>query len=371
MFKKLREKAKGATTVDEPEPRGVPSAPTEEPLAPTAPETEPTSSTSPEPSSTAAPADKKKVNPWKLVDEYKAKNKDLESKILESEKRAIPEPQWKEMQTKLEQREKRLSELEEEIRYVNYAKSTEFKEKYDAPYKKAWTRAMSELDGVMVQEGEEERAINAEDILEVANLPLAKAKMLAQEKFGDFAPEVLANARDIRKLYDEQASALENAKKVAGEREQTQAQQMTEMRGSLVKDWNEFNQKAQSHEKFGVYFKPVEGDTDGNQRLAKGFELADRAFSENPMTPGLTTEQRKSIIERHAVVRNRAAAFGRLVAQNQAHQARIAELTKELEQYRGSEPDASGRTPPPNDNNKPGTAMDRLTQELRKRAKQI
>lgn len=365
MFDKLREKTTGPP-IDSPPDDAVPSPPKESGNTPE--EDTPPSPTPPEPTTTTTAPDKKKVNPWKLIDEYKSKTKELESKILEAEKRGIPEAQWKDMQTKLEQREKRLTELEGEIRYVNYSKSTEFKEKYEEPYKKAWGRALTELDGVMIQEGEGERAITADDILEVANLPLAKAKALANEKFGDFAPEVLANAREIKKLYDEQSTALENQRKAADEREKTMAATNSQLASTIVKDWNDFNEKIQSHEKFGVYFKPVEGDTDGNQRLAKGFELADRAFSENPAAPGLTTEQRKSIIERHAVIRNRAAAFGRLVAQNGQKSARIAELEKELAQYKGSEPDASGRQPPPSDA-KPGTAMSRMAEELRKRAK--
>jgi hypothetical protein len=364
LFKKLSEKAK-PMAVDEPAPAPAPSKSATE-----APEAEPSTSPPSPPESTEATAapDKKKVNPWKLIDEYKAKAKELESRILESEKRAIPEAQWKDMQTKLEERQKKLDELEGEIRYVNYSKSDEFKQKYEEPYKKAWSRAMSELDGIMVQEGEGERAISADDILEVANMPLAKAKMLAQEKFGDFAPEVLANAREIRKLYDEQATALDGQRKASEEREKTRAAESTQLRSSIVKDWNEFNERVQSHDKYGPYFRPVEGDTDGNQRLAKGFELADRAFSENPAAAGLTTEQRKSIIERHAVVRNRCAAFGRLVAREQQKDSRIAELEKELAQYKGSEPDAAGRQPPV-EPAKPGSAMSRLSADLRKIAK--
>ena len=115
-------------------------------------------------------------------------------------------------------------------------------------------------------------------------------------------------------------------------------------------------------------FTPVDGDQEGNQRLAKGFELADRAFSENPLN-AKDGEERKAIVARHAAVRNRAAAFGRLVLMNTKAEARIAELTSELAKYKGSEPPAGGATPAPKTNGQPTSAMGRMMSELEKRAK--
>jgi hypothetical protein len=96
-------------------------------------------------------------------------------------------------------------------------------------------------------------------------------------------------------------------------------------------------------EKNGPFFKPVEGDEHWNQRLAKGFELVDRAFAENPLDPNLTSEQRAAVVRRHAAVRNRAAAFGPLKYKVSQLETKVAELTKELEQFKGSTPTVGDR----------------------------
>ena len=56
----------------------------------------------------------------------------------------------------------------------------------------------------------------------------------------------------------------------------------------------------------------------------------------------ISTEERRAIIKRHAAVRNRAAAFGRLVYDLKKASDEVAELKKELSRYRGSEPPTGG-----------------------------
>lgn len=321
----------------------------------------------------ADPKEKGKVNPWKLVDEYKAKLATAEARVLETEKRAVPEADWKKTQETLTQREKRLNELEEEIRYVNYSKSEEFKTKYQQPYEKQWQRTMSELGELTVETADGgTRPLAANDILDLVNAPLGKAHEMAVERFGDLAPEVMAHRKEIRKLFDEQSSALEEARKNGAEREKTnsekQQREYGEMSTGIKETWSKANEEITADPKHGVHFTPIEGDQEGNLRLAKGFELADRAFSENPLANGLSNEQRQAIVRRHAAVRNRAAAFGRLTYQNAQAKARIADLEKQLAEYKGSEPPAGGTLPTKNGGEKQ-TGMGRLMGELRKLAK--
>lgn len=316
---------------------------------------------------------KPKVNPWKLYEEAKKKIQEYEGKIAEVEKRAIPEDKWKSTQETLAQKEARLKELEEEIRYVNYSKSDEFKQKYQVPYDAAWKRAMSELKELAIETGEgQTRPMEPADILSLVNKSLPEARKEAVEKFGDFAEDVMAHRKEIRRLFDEQSAALEQAKLdgESREKQKTEAAQkeMGELGGVVKDQWAKANEAAQADEKYGTYFKPIEGDEQGNQRLAKGFELADRAFSENPFAKGLTTEQRNAIVQRHAAVRNRCAAFGRLVFQNQSKDAEIAELKKQLAEFSGVEPPADGGNKQPAQPVKTG-GMTGVLAELRKRAK--
>jgi len=352
------------------------------------PEPEPTKSAAPKENdspvegdeSTAVPPDgkpstdpKKKVNPWKLVDDYKAKIKAKEAELAELGKRAIPEDKWKSVNETLAQKESRLKELEEEIRYVNYSKSDEFKTKYQKPYDDAWKRAMSELGELTVETADgNSRPVEPKDILELVNMPLGQAHASAVEKFGELAPEVMAQRKEIRKLWDDQAAALEQSRTDGEAREkrtsEARQKEIGEMTTGLKDQWTKANESAAADPKYGTFFKPIDGDEQGNQRLAKGFELADRAFSENPLASGLTPEQRNAIVQRHAAVRNRCAAFGRLVYQNQTKDARVKELEAQLAEYNGTEPPADGvaRTNSPA---APAKGMDGVLAELRKRAK--
>lgn len=311
-------------------------------------------------------ADKKKVNPWKLVEEYKTKLAAKEKEVLETSKRAIDPAKWKEYEEKLAATAKRNEELEQHIRYVDYSKSKEFQEKYQAPYDAAWKRAMSELGELTVEtEAGEVRSIQPTDILDLVNLTLPEARARAVELYGDFANDVMQHRKEIRNLYDQQAGALEEARKSGVERTQKQQEEFTarqqQMSAEIRETWTKANEEATAHEKYGKFFKPIEGDQDGNQRLAKGFELADRAFSENPMN-AKTPEERKAIVQRHAAIRNRAAAYGRVVKWLEERDATITELKEKLAQYTDGEPESAGRKP--NTEKKVGSAKDSMWEKL-------
>lgn len=331
--------------------------------------------------SAAGKDDKKpKVKPWDLLKAEKATRAELEKKLAETEKRAIPEAKWKERETEFEAVKKRAAELEEEIRYVNYSKSKEFQEKYQAPYRAAWDRAMGELGELQITETNadgdsvaEPRAVTPNDILELVNMPLGKAFEAARAKFGDIAPEVMAHRKEIRKLADEQGMALETARKSTGEREKEmtakQQKEQSEVTEHIRTTWTKVNDEVTADPKYGKFFTPVDGDQEGNQRLAKGYEMADRAFSENPAAPGLTGEQRAAIVKRHAAVRNRSAAFGRAVYENGKKDIRIAELEKIVAEYKGSEPNRDGSKKPSQPVKR--SAKEGLFDELRKLAKNV
>ncbi len=364
--------APAAPAPKEPDEKGKPAKPAS-PVE-VSEEEEPAAGDSKDGAAAAAPSDpKKKPSPWKIVEELKAKRAELEAKLLEMEKRAIPEDKWKATQETLTAKENRLAELEEEIKFVNYQKSEPYK-KMQAEYEGAWSRAVSSLSEIQVEtEGGNSRPMNAEDILELVNASDVKAKKLAIEKYGDMEGLVMQHRDKIRQLFEHQASEEQKARSEGSDREkaQTEKQQREfgELAGVVKETWSKANSDITADPKYGQFFTPVDGDEQGNQRLAKGFELADRAFSENPTAPGLTKEQRQEIVKRHAAVRNRAAAFGKLVYMNQQKDTRIAELQKLVDEYKGSEPDTSG-SKPNGGNGEKRTTMSGVLEDLRKRAKQ-
>jgi hypothetical protein len=165
------------------------------------------------------------------------------------------------------------------------------------------------------------------------------------------ANDVMNHRNKIRELFDEQSSALEQARKDGSTREQAQREQwqgqLKEVQKVVMDGWKASNEKAMADPNVSRFLKPVEGDVEWNSRLEKATKLADQAFSENAMTPGLTPEKRAEIVERHAAVRNRAIAYSMLRYENTKHEALIKELQEELKGFKASEPPAAGSTPPP------------------------
>lgn len=327
---------------------------------------------------TTTPADKKggKVSPWKLVDDYKARLTKAEKDLADTKAQIVPEQERKSFQARTESSEKRVKELEDEIRHVNYSKSAEFQEKYQKPYNKAWNRAMAEVSEITLTDPKtnEVRAVTAADILQLVNLPLGRAQDISDELFGKFSNTVMGHRKEIRTLFDAQNEALEEAKNNSGLREQQQKEQfertISTIKEQVSKLWQESNQQAIADEQHGSFFKPREGDEEWNTRLEKGFALVYDAFSHNPMAPNLTAEQRADVVRKHSAVLNRAASWGALRFENNRLNSKIKELETALAGYKKSTPSAGGTTQP-NGSVEPSSSIDRMQARLQKVARPI
>lgn len=379
MVDRLMAKAKDANGAVEPKPV-EPAKPTEPPKAevkPTEPpkaEAKPTEPTEPKPGEEPIdPKTKEKINPWRLVDEHKARVKALEQQLEETKKKLPDEAATKSREERMAQIEKRAQELEDEIRYVNYSKSQEFVDKYQKPYEQQWSKTMSELSEIVVLDGESERPVAATDILELVNLPLGKAREIANEKFGDFADDVMQHRKEIRALFENQQKALDDAKKSGMTREQQQREQWTakqqEIQNSVKSVWEKANEAAKSNPEVGKIFQTDEADAEGNAKLESGYKFVDEALAMNPFDPKLTNEQRAKVVEMQAAVRNRAAAFGKLRATIAKIEASRAALEAELAQYKQSVPPNGGSRPAASGSTGRVSAMQAMTQRLQARAK--
>lgn len=369
MFEDLRKRAgaQPAPKTDEPPKQVAPEPKTDEGTAPT--ETPPEAT-----DVSTAPEKKGKVSPWKLVDEHKAARLKAEMELADLRKTMVEPSKAKEIEEKYSAAEKRLQELEQEIRFVNYAKSKEYQEKYEAPYQAAWKKAMSDLGELTLQDpvSGQERPLEPRDILSLVNMDLRSARTKAVELYGEFADDVMAHRKEIRNLFEAQHQALEEARKGGAERDAQLAKQRQEQVESMVKEitatWSEANQRAVSDERFGKFLKPIDGDEEGNRRLAKGFEMSDRAFRVSPLDPDLTAEQRADVIRLHAAVRNRSAAFGRIAYHNAQLEAKIAALTDELNKFKNAQP-GTGASRPTDKPGTPASARDSVFAALRARAR--
>lgn len=346
---RLSQSLRAKAGVAEPAPAAAPAPHEPEPNAepPAAPpESTPPAVTKPAATTPEVPGTKEKVNPWKLVDNYKGKIAALEKQL--SEAGTVPQEKTKEYLTQIETLTKRNEELENEIRFVNYEKHPEFQEKYNKPYEAAWKRALSELSEITIADPETNtpRQATAQDLWQLLTVPLTKARELANQYFGDFADDIMGYRKEIKGLLDARQDALKQAKEAGANRDKAQqeihSKHEQELSQFIKENWDKSVQAISTHEKYGRFVAPVEGDEDGNKRLEKGYALVDEALSQNPKDPRLSPEQRAAVIRKHASVRARAAAFGRLAATVQRLETEKAALEAELGQYRESTPPTSG-----------------------------
>lgn len=320
-----------------------------------------------------AKAGKQKINPWKLADEHKARAAALEKEVLELKKLGVSAEARKAEIAEMEAVKQKAKELEDHIRFVDYQASDEYKQKYEKPYEQQWVTAMKELKGVTMTDGQgDSREIAPQDLLDLVNMPLAKARQVANETFGDFADDVMQHRSEIRRLYEARSEALANAKKEGVEKSQTFQKQSQEKTEALTTEVRSVYEKAvnafSSDPKMAEFFKPIDGDDDANTALEKGYAMVERAFSVNPLDPNLTPEQRASIVKLHAAVRHRSAGFGRarylLAKERAAHQATL----KKLQQYESTVPNRGGGTPAAPGLPAGGSKLEQMQSRLAQRA---
>ncbi len=277
------------------------------------------------------------------------KTKDAEITKLKTELKQAQEaprndPEKKLLAEKFEASEKKRQALEQELRVVAYQKSEEFVEKYDKPWNEAWEQASTELSELMIeQEDGSARVATVKDLQALLHLPPVEARKFAKAAFGEAADEVMAHYRKLKDLSAKHTKALaDSAKNAETFHKEREAKTVAERQKEYA-TWTEANKTWP--EKFPSFFAPKEGDEQGNALLAKGYEMADKAFSSNG---NMSPEER---VKLHAEVRNKAAAFPRVALDLKRARARIKELEASLAQFEESEPKSGdggrGRTVKP------------------------
>lgn len=280
-----------------------------------------------------------KASPWKLVESYKKANAQLQQEIADLRTSIKPGELPKEFQEKFDATEARNKALEDEIRHVNYSMSKEFVETYQKPYEEAWTNAIADLKELVITNDDgSSRTATAQDLIALSNMPLGQARATAKAWFGDSADDVMSHRRTIRDLSDKQTKALEDSKKNGSERDQQRTAEMQAKQKARAEEhskvWNAVN--AEAAEKY-EYLRPVEGETERNEKLEKATKFVDETFKKN-VNQAKTQEERDQIIKAHAALRNRAIGFSVLKHENSALRSEIETLKKSLEEFQGSEP---------------------------------
>jgi len=371
------------------DPTAAPAAPAADPnpADPPAPAPKPADPKPADPVPTDPPAtkpgdppdpDRTKTKPdksfWQAYDSWKSRAIKAEEGLAKAASVPLAEGEKKSLEERVSKAEARAQELEEHIRFVDYSKSSEFKTKYETPYVQAWQRAMSDLSEISVKDPQtgQQRSAEPRDMQVLLNMSLGEARTFAEEMFGPFANDVMNYRKEIKSLNDAQNNALEEARK-SGETRQKElsdrsSQQLAVIQSEIKTTWERENEAALANKEHGEFFKPIEGNEEVNNRLKKGFEMVDRAFTLNPSDPKLTPQQRADVVRLHAAVRNRAAAYGRLVFELKGLRAKLAEANKKIEGYQTSAPATSGRGGSPEAPTTGKSARERMFSELEKLA---
>lgn len=243
------------------------------------------------------------------------------------------------------QLKKRMEEIDQDMRYLDYTRSQEFKDKFEKPLQNALADAYEEIKefGVQQEDGTV-RVATERDFNEILAATPEQVRRLAKDKFGEYANDVLAMRRrvvDIRRAADRESSKYREESKTRESQRLAKEVQDRELQDKL---WQKANSEVVT--KYPQYFGKVEGDEELNTALQKGYELVKLAHD-----PNLSLEER---IERRAVGLHKQAAFGAM----QIRLKRALDRTKELEaivaEYEKSEPgegkvpSTSGETRPTN-----------------------
>lgn len=303
----------------------------------------------------------------RVRNELEPQIKQLQAKIQEYESNAPAVP--KEFADKMAAVEKRNSELEQHMRFVDYSKSKEYQEQFWNPYVKQWQTSLRELKGLQMRLPQKDevtgeakyREITEQDIQYLATLDPAVRRQEVKQLFPDDAQEVMRHINEISRLFDASQDALSHARTNAesySKQQALQQQQWQQQHASLWKSTNEaFAQK------YPERFAPTDGDTEGNQWLDRGKALADLVFAPQDLTPeaiALLPKAFREVVQAdrpfgdrertmlYSIIRNKAMNHDRLEYRMHKLQAENAELKKSLEEYEKSTPDnvpAGSKTP--------------------------
>jgi hypothetical protein len=364
----------------EPKPKAEVKPPVDTTAVEDTPVTDPTPSETPKPAE-VVPSKVKKPADF-LRDElgrWKSKAEAYEQEISKL-KTPVENPEIKSLTEKFESEAKARKAIEDELRFVNYERHPEYKEKYQKPLTDSWNNGRAEMLDLKVLEKKNEmdevirpaRRATAEDFDAIMNLPTAQALDLIDDLFGQGAANHTAAAarKEVIGKVKAAEQALEDHRKNGSEREKA----ALEAHGKLVKEvgqmWDAHIKPEAVPDSHKAFILPKEGDAEGNAMLENGYKRYDEVANIDARNPHLSTEQRKEIISRAAAMRHRAASQPRLVHWLKQRDARIAELEESLKAFEASEPGAGDGKTAADEVAAGGSTMDQAMSALERRAKQ-
>ncbi len=270
-------------------------------------------------------------------DDFAAKVSELERARSEGTRKEVEEA-TKSLKAEMDSIRKNAEELDTEVRYLNYTRSGEYKQKYETPLREAWQTALGDIDGIRVTDADgTERDASHHDIMAILNVPVAKAAIIAQETFGPAAPEIMAHRRRLLELTQSRDKSIAEWKEKGAQREVERSKQL-EGRQSRSRELfeSQFSDYEKSHPQL---FGREDGDDDGNKLLDESDRLIRIALKGEGVDADMGYEDKVDLITKaQAQVALRARAYGRERLRVIRLQQKVAELEKKVGKVRSSEP---------------------------------
>ncbi len=174
------------------------------------------------------------------------------------------------------------------------------------------------------------------------------ANRFISERFGHNAARITVLRDKVLDLHGQMRAAVEDYRKQAGQRETQVKEFMGKQQKEISERWHAAN--AHAAEKWPQYFAPDAADPKGNELLAQGTRLTDLAFGvldpsefsklpqdiQAKMVNGQLPPAEKTLL--HSAIRNRAAAYSRLIYKLTQAEAAIKERDEKLAGFEQSEP---------------------------------
>jgi hypothetical protein len=270
-------------------------------------------------------------------DDFAAKVAELERAKSEGTRKEVEEA-TKALKAEMDSIRKNAEELDTEVRYLNYTRSSEYKQKYETPLREAWQTALGDIEGIRVTDADgTERDANHQDIMALLNVPVAKAAIIAQETFGPAAPEIMAHRRRLIELTQARDKSIAEWKEKGAQRE-VESKKQLESRQTRSRDLFE-SQFADYEKTHAQLFGREEGDEDGNKLLDESDRLVRIALKGEGIDADMGYDDKVDLITKaQAQVALRARAYGRERLRVIRLQQKVAELEKKVGKVRSSEP---------------------------------
>lgn len=270
------------------------------------------------------------------LDTYKKEVQKLKTELETLKKKPADDPEKKNILKELEALKAQKLEIESELKFTNYKKSPEYKEKYQIPLERAFESAYDTMKQLAIENPEtgETRMATDQDFNKLMSLPLNQAIKQAKKWFGDAYMLVINQREKIFGIDRDAKNAIETYKKEYDTREKTQEVERAAYVEKARSIWDQ-NVNEQI-EKYPQIFGVREGDDEGNEILNKATQTVDYVFTGKSQQ--LPLEQRMKL---ESTVRNKAIAFDRLIRDVQVKDARISELENKLAKYQKSAPGAA------------------------------